>query len=148
MTLAASNAFINWHTVSLTPQPSGSAVNLKSVTKVSPGGDGTLEKFKGDAQKFYNAMAVPTLERDIEIETADIVTASGLTRGGVYNVSAILDDMINKAATGGGGATFAWTNAVLFSNSSEGSHAKVGSATLKFSCFAVADADPLTITPL
>lgn len=148
MTLAATHLYINWHSVSALPA-TGSAVPVNKVTSVAPEFSGEMEKFKGDAHRFWDAIAVPSQTRMLEITTGDVGVSLALVVGAVYTVSAVLDDAINGSAVGGGGITVTLINAVFGGPKIKGDHAKFNEVTLTFESFGgAADADPLTVVPL
>lgn len=148
MTLSATHTFISWSGVTATP-PTGSVVAIDRVTNVKPDNTGEAKKFKGDANRYWAVVAVPTQERMLDIETGDIAAAMSLVIGVVYAIAATLGDAINGTAAGGGGISIAQVNAVLTKRTIEGEHAEYAKATLTFESFAnTGDTDPLTVTSL
>ncbi len=151
--MAGTNTFINFSGVTVTPTPVGgtvgSAVPIDRVTSATPGGAATLEKFRGDADRFARVIAAPEVERTFEIETGDVAAARSLIQGAVYTVFGKLGDALNGITTGGGGISFSLINAVLADVDIKGEHAKYASATLKFEAFSADGVtDPLTVVAL
>jgi hypothetical protein len=133
--MSATNLYINWSGVGFTPT-GGSLAPINKVTSVGLNRDGTPEKFKGDLDKFYRAIAVPTLDRGLTIDTGDVYAATQIPIGTVGTVVATLADAINGTTSSGGGFTVTLSHAVCTGNSSAGDHAKYGTARLTFESFA------------
>lgn len=151
--MPGTNTFINWSGVTATPTPvggtAGTAVPIDHVTGINPDHTGTAEKFKGDAARFWQVIAVPTQERSIDVMTGDVAIALSLTVGAVYTVFAKLGDAINGIQAAGGGISISLINAVLTKRTIKGDHAKFGEVTLTFEAFGAAgDTDPLTVATL
>lgn len=151
--MAGTNTYINWSAVTATPTPvggsPGTAIPIDHVTSINPDNTGTVEKFKGDAARFWQVIATPTQERMIEVTTGDVAIALSLTVGAVYTVFGKLGDALNSITASGGGLSMTLVNAVLTDRKIKGEHAKFAEATLKFEAFgATNDTDPMTVATL
>src|SRR6185312_13245576 len=77
--MAATKLFMNWTTVTWTPLPSGTPVTIDKVTSVKPKLDTDVERFKGDADRFYRAIASPTNNRSVDVDNGFTAVGGGIT---------------------------------------------------------------------
>lgn len=149
--MAKTNLFMNWVDFTFTPTATGGvAIAVAKVSSCKPTRGGTSEKFKGDAAKFYQMIAVPTEERTLEIDFGDVATAATIPIGVPGTVAVKLADVVNGITTAGGGLQYTLTPCVAVSNPTSGDHAKYASTTLTFEGFdpTGGTVDPLTIAAL
>ena len=148
--MAATKLFMNWTTVTWTPLPSGTPVTIDKVTSVKPKLDTDVERFKGDADRFYRAIASPTNNRSVDVDTGDISALLLIPVNTPGTLSATLGDVYNGFTAGGGGITITLTPCICTGRPFSGDHAKFASGTATFEGYSPTDGvtDPLTVVAL
>lgn len=148
--MSANNLFMNWTGVQFTPIPSGTPVVIDKVTSVKPKMDSDVERFKGDAARFYQAIAAPTNNRSVDVDSGNIKILMSLPLNTPGTLVGVLNDYINGSGVGSGALSITLTPCVCTGKPFSGDHAKFATGTATFEGYSPTDGvtDPLTVVAL
>jgi hypothetical protein len=136
-------AFVNWSSVTATPA-GGSLITCKNVMSVSLPQSTNQLMLYGDARRFASAIGNVEQSVGMSITTTDIAFAAALSYNTTYTLTAVLNDLVNGAAAGGGAIQWTLVNAALKSNGISATNNQLGSVTIEFTAYATSDVNPLS----
>jgi len=113
MTMTATNVYMNWKAVTVTPQ-GGSVVAITEVLDVEIVDQETIEMWQADGTIYPTLAIRAAAMRGLKITGGSINLLQAIPRGTPCVVVAILEDAVNVAGGAGSGSlTHTLSNAVL-----------------------------------
>ena len=146
MSSKATNLYMNWTGVTITPQ-GGAAITVDKVTDVKVNRKSVQEAFYGDNRKFAAFLRNTQKKRSITLVTGNPNLHLAIPEDTYCTIVAILNDVQN--GTGSGALTITAVNAKMESDDTDGSNNKYAAGTITFNCAGddstTPDSDPVTI---